>query len=247
MESGKSRTLLTILNTFGLAAALVMNSLANALPLNGKTTGEISDSLPNLFAPAGVTFAIWGVIYLLLIIYAAYEYRLLKQTPDPYDPISSAGIWFFLSTFANALWIVAWHWEQQLISLLLIGLIWFSLFVIYRKVSRYREKTGVWHTLAVEIPISVYFGWITVASIANVTTLLVSVGWNGFGLSPQFWAVTVIAVALVINLLVLFRKNDVWFALVGLWASVGILIKRTGGGFEPDPAVAAAAAVADRD
>jgi hypothetical protein len=241
MEGNNKRKLLVLINILGLAAALVMNVLANALPLNGKNTGEISDSIPDLFAPAGITFAIWGVIYMLLIVFAGYQVYLLRKKPDNVDSVSLIGIWFFISSIANALWIVAWHWERQILSLLLILTMLASLMIMFTRIKSVQKKTKPGFSIAVEIPISIYFGWITVASIANLTTVLVVYEWNRFGLSEQFWTAAVIGAAVIINLLVLFREHDIWFPLVGFWALLGITVKRTMEGVEPAQAVVFAA------
>jgi hypothetical protein len=71
------------------AIMVVMNYLANALPLNDKTTGELSDSYPNLFVPAGITFSIWGIIYLLILGYCILQFKDSNQAT-----VSNIG-WFF--------------------------------------------------------------------------------------------------------------------------------------------------------
>ncbi len=201
-----------------------MNALANVLPLNGKNTGEISDAIPDLFAPAGMTFAIWGVIYLLLVLFVVYQgFIACRHSPRAFL-IERMGLWFFLSSAGNALWIVAWHWERQLLSFLLILLILISLIMLYLRLNRVGSALS--HSIALRLPVSIYLGWITVATIANLTTVLVVYEWNRFGLSEVFWTVSMICAAVVINLAVLIRERDIWLALVGLWALLGIYMKR---------------------
>ena len=224
MQTGKRQKSLVIVNAFGLVGALVMNALANALPLNGKNTGEISDAIPDLFAPAGMTFAIWGVIYLLLVLLVVYQGFLAgRQSPRAFL-IERMGPWFSISSAGNALWIVAWHWERQLLSFLLILLILLSLIMLYLRVNR--VESALSPSIALRLPVSIYLGWITVAAIANLTTVLVVYEWNRFGLSEVFWTAIMIGSAVIINLLVLIREKDIGFALVGLWALFGIYMKR---------------------
>lgn len=233
---GKSRSgsFLVILKTIGLIATLVVNALANALPLNGRNTGEISDSIPNLFVPSGTTFAIWGVIYILIIVLVVYQIGKRNKTAFP-DPIEALGIWFFISCLANGAWIFAWHWQLQIPSLIIMLLLLVSLIVMHIKSREVDAPLG--YRIAIMLPISVYLGWITVATIANVTSVLVVLDWNRFGLSEVFWTVFVIIAAIIINLLAIIIKGDLWFSLVGVWALYGIYTKRTMAEFDPVPAV----------
>lgn len=93
-------------------------------------------------------------------------------------------------------------------------------------VSSIRKETlSAKEKIFVKLPFSIYFGWITVATIANLTTLLVSVGWNGFGLSQTVWAVAIIAIGAIIGIITILRNKDYPYGLVILWAYAGILIK----------------------
>lgn len=202
------------LNLFLFAGMIVMNYLANALPLNGKTTGGISDSWPNLFVPAGITFSIWGVIYILLVIFCVLQFTTAYQTV-----ISRVGWLFGLTCIFNALWIVAWHYERLPLSLilmagLLISLIWINIFI--KDLPDGFIKAGF----------GVYLGWICIATIANVTALLVSNGWQGFGLSGQTWAMIMIIVGAVVVVLAIWRFNNPYIGLAAVWAFIGIMIRR---------------------
>ena len=229
-EKSRVRGLLVLLNTVGLIGTLIVNALANALPLNGRNTGEISDSIPNLFVPSGTTFAIWGVIYALLIVLVIYQAVSLKKKFEE-DPIQALGLWFFLSCLANGAWIFTWHWQLQLPSLLVMLILLASLIVMHTKIRKTDMPVG--YRVGIMLPISVYLGWITVATIANVTSVAVVLGWNRFGLSEVFWTVLVIIVAVIINLLAIILRGDIWFAFVGAWALFGIYTKRTQPVFEP--------------
>jgi hypothetical protein len=191
---------------------IIVNALANILPINGISTGEISDKYANLFAPAGLTFSIWGLIYLLLGIYVVYQFFNIKEI------INKINIYFIVSSIANILWIFSWHYELMFISVLIMIVILYSLIKIVDLLKK--EKN-----LLITLPFSIYFGWITVATIANVTTFLVSVNWNGFNLSDQFWTVFILIIGTIIGLLVMLKNKDIAYGLVFIWAYFGIYYK----------------------
>ena len=225
---GKSRLLtLSILNLIGFLGTIVVNGLANALPLNNKTTGELSDQYPNLFVPAGLTFSIWGVIYILLAIFVIYGLVIsIKNNTQKTAFIENIGILFFISSLANIGWIFAWHYEILPLSLVLMLVILGSLITIYLRLRIGKSDSTLSERYMVHLPFSVYLGWITIATIANVTAVLVDINWNTFGLGEQFWAVAVIIVGIAIALSVLFTRKDIFYCLVVDWALLGILLKR---------------------
>jgi len=224
----KSRLLtLSILNLIGFLGTIVVNGLANALPLNNKTTGELSDQYPNLFVPAGLTFSIWGVIYILLAIFVIYGLIIsVKNNTQKTAFIENIGILFFISSLANIGWIFAWHYEILPLSLVLMLVILGSLITIYLRLRVGKSDSTLSERYMVHLPFSIYLGWITIATIANITALLVDINWNTFGLGEQFWAVAVIIVGIAIALSVLFTRKDIFYCLVVDWALLGILLKR---------------------
>ena len=226
MGTRRPQIILSIVNLLGFLGTVVVNGLANALPINNKTTGELSDQYPNLFVPAGLTFSIWGLIYILLAILAIYSMiiAIKKDTTGPF--INKIGIFFFLSCIANMGWIFAWHYEIVPLSLVIMILLLGFLLVIYTRLGIGKKGPPKEEQYLVHLPFSIYLGWITVATIANVTALLVDANWGGFGLREQFWAVVVIVVGIAITLSVLFRRQDIYYCLVVDWALLGILIKR---------------------
>jgi len=224
----KSRLLtLSTLNLIGFLGTIVVNGLANALPLNNKTTGELSDQYPNLFVPAGLTFSIWGVIYILLAIFVIYGLIIsVKNNTQKTAFIENIGILFFISSLANIGWIFAWHYEILPLSLVLMLVILGSLITIYLRLRIGKSDSTLSEKYLVHLPFSVYLGWITIATIANVTAVLVDINWNTFGLGEQFWAVAVIIVGIAIALSILFTRKDIFYCLVVDWALLGILLKR---------------------
>ena len=214
---------LQILNTLGFALVITLNTLANALPINGFNTGELSDQYPNLFVPAGFTFSIWGIIYLLLLGFVIYQFT--RPAAEANVP-QRIGPWFFLSCLFNASWILAWHYLMPGLSLLIMLALLGSLIVIYRRVYEAPALEAKGARWWVELPFSVYLGWITVATIANATAVLVDLGWKGGGLPEPVWTVVMIVVAIGMGVWFAWRQSDIFYALVVAWALAGIIGRR---------------------
>ncbi|MGM0689221.1 MAG: tryptophan-rich sensory protein [Bacillota bacterium] len=206
---------------------VVVNALASALPINGITTGQVSDSYPDLFAPAGITFAIWGLIYILLAGYILYQFGIFQADKgvSRNELFQKIGIYFIISSLANALWIFAWHYDKIGLSLLLMIIILVCLILIASMLSK--EEFSLQEKIFIRLPFSVYFGWITVATIANVTTYLVYINWGGFGISEQAWMVLILFVGVAIGIARMFKDKDVAYGLVFVWAYAGIWIKHS--------------------
>ncbi|MBX4262559.1 tryptophan-rich sensory protein [Clostridium estertheticum] len=214
-----------VLKTFTVLSFILMitvNALANILPINGITTGGVSDSYPNLFAPAGVTFAIWGIIYLLLAGFVVYQLGLFKGT-DTKDIVKLINGYFIISSLTNAAWLFSWQYKVIPLSMILMVVILVCLIKINSKINSI-ELTSK-EKLFVKLPFSVYFGWITIATIANATTLFVSLGWNAGGLSEQILTIVVLLVGLIVGMGTTLSNKDVPYGLVIFWAYLGILIK----------------------
>jgi len=204
-----------ILTLVFFAAMVFMNYLANSLPINGKTTGELSDAYPNLFVPAGVSFSIWGIIYMLLAIYC-----VLQFTPASKATALQINGLFILSCVFNGLWIVAWHYQKLSWSLLImIGLL-LCLILINLRIS---EFSSGW----VKAAFGIYLGWICIATIANVTALLVDTDWEGFGIQQYIWTIIMIVAGTGIATLALLKTNNPFVGLSVIWAFAGIIIKRS--------------------
>jgi hypothetical protein len=227
MNRRGSQTILPILNITGFLGTVIVNVLANVLPINNKTTAQLSDQYPNLFVPAGITFSIWGLIYILLAIFVIYHVVVaFRKDEVGLEAFKRIGYLFFLSSLLNIGWIFAWQYEMVPLSLAIMLLLLASLLAIYMKLRVGEKGPTKKEQYLVNLPFSIYLGWITIATIANVTALLVDSGWNRFGLSEQFWTVAVIVVGVAIGLSVLIRRQDIYYCLVIDWALIGILIKR---------------------
>ncbi len=207
-----------ILTLFAYISMVLVNYLAISLPLAGRDTGAISDSYPNLFAPAGYTFSIWGIIYTLLGSYVIYQFSQTKN-----KLIFSINKIFIVNAFLNALWIFAWHYDFIGFSVLIMLGLLFTLIKIADVLNKsVISKKEAWF---VRLPFGVYFGWITVATIANIATFLVSVGWNGFGLAESFWTIIVLLTGVLIGVLRMWRDRIPAYGMVLVWAYGGILSK----------------------
>ncbi len=206
---------------------VVVNYLANARPINNITTGAVSDSYPNLFAPAGITFSIWGVIYLLLALYILYQFSVFGDIKSKNDLLNKIGIYFIITSIANMLWIFAWHFDYIGVSVILMLVLLFGLIKITEllRVESEKKRLSIKDYFLMKVPFSVYFGWITIATIANITTFLVSINWGGLGLSNQMWTIIFLIIGAIIGVSVTLHQRDVAYVLVLIWAYTGILIK----------------------
>jgi len=199
-------------------AMIVVNFLATSLPINNRGTGEISDAYSNLFAPAGITFSIWGLIYLLLAIYVIYQFKSKNN-----NLLRKVNIFFIITSIANISWIFAWHYDYIGLSLVLMLVLLFALIKI-ADILRSNELTKE-EKKFIKVPFSIYFGWITVATIANITVFLISINWGGFGLSDFIWTIIVLLVGALIGIWRMNKDKSVAYGLVLVWAYLGILLK----------------------
>jgi len=223
VNSTKAPIRIVVLLTF--LVMVTVNVLANIIPINGQTTGQVSDAYPNLFAPAGFTFAIWGLIYITLAGYVLFQLGIFQSCENKTKAVllDNVGLFFSISSIANAAWIFAWHYHKIPLSVLLMIVILVCLIVINQMINK--EQLSCGEKIWLKLPFSIYFGWITVATIANVTTLLVSLEWDGFGLSQAAWTVIVLIIGAVIGITTILTNKDFVYGLVIIWAYTGILIK----------------------
>ncbi|HRE59243.1 MAG TPA: tryptophan-rich sensory protein [Candidatus Kapabacteria bacterium] len=199
-----------------------VNFLANGLPINNRSTGAISDAYPNLFAPAGLTFSIWGLIYLLLAGYMLYQ-SISESIKKKEALLKKINIFFIATSIANISWIFAWHYDFIGLSVLIMAILLILLIKI-ADILRVEKMTSL-EQLFVSTPFSIYFGWITVAAIANMTVFLVSIGWNGFGIADFIWTSIILLVGTLIGILRMLKDRNVVYAFVLIWAYLGILLK----------------------
>jgi hypothetical protein len=203
----------------GFAQMILINSLANILPINGKTTGDLSDQLKNLFTPQGATFAIWGVIYLLLLIFI---FRVLIRPID--NKTEQLSKLFIINSLLNSGWIFAWHYEFLTVSLVLM----FGILINLIQINLLLKNTPDWtNKITLQLPFTVYFGWISIATIANLTAVLVGYEWTGFGMSEEVWTIIILVVGVLVALSQFFYFKQIAYLFVVIWAYAGIYGKHT--------------------
>lgn len=230
MKLSPSNVFLRILNLIAYVAMIGMNYLANALPLGWKSTALLSETYPSLFVPAGYVFLIWWVIYFLLgwfIIFQFLDLFLKRHEKSVYEFIERKSGWFVLSCLLNIWWLLAWHLEK--IGLSLLTMTWLFLTLSYMYGSLWLYSSGQHpkrFILFYIIPVRVYFGWISVAIFANIAALFASM-WLWQSLNAQIILSSLLllfAIGFFAYVLRYFR--DYIFSLVGVWAIIGILLKR---------------------
>ena len=216
------KKILQVLNGVAFVSTVFINYLSNTGELNNTTIGEISRDLNSLFTPAGYAFSIWGLIYLLLFSFVIYQGRSLFVKVKNDDFVEKIGIWFIVSCMANAAWVFAWIYEYTGLSCVFIFILLIALLKIVFNNKMELEPVSKANKLLVVLPFAIYSGWVTVASVANVSSYLVKIDWNGFGFAPEIWTIIMMIIAVFINLLVLWYRNMKAYVFVGVWALIAI-------------------------
>jgi hypothetical protein len=223
-------------NLITVILALTVNILASALPLNGQNTGEISDRFQVYFVPAGYVFSIWGLIYLGWIAFTVFQ---LQPSQKENPRLRRLGYLFALSNLFNAAWLFCWHYNRFGLSVIVMLALLGLLIASYLRLNVNRSSISRIEYWSVDILFSVYLGWITVATVANISDWLYFIGWDGFGISAQVWAAIMLAVASLLGLAMAITRRDAGYLLVLVWAFVGLALKQTSA-----PLVAASAWIA---
>lgn len=225
---------LSLLNFISLVLVVTVNYFSQVLRLNNNTIGSLSDEYSTLFTPQGYAFSIWGLIYIALFAYVGFQIYRSFFSDEETDFIAKTGPWFAIANFANAAWVVVWLYEHTLLSVILMFVILFALIMVIRKTNMERWDAPLSIIAFVWWPICLYAGWITVATIANVAAYLAKIGWDGWIFSDRQWTIIMLLVAVIINFLMVYRRNMREFAAVGIWALIAIYVRHT----EKYPAIA---------
>ncbi|GEM01502.1 hypothetical protein SAMN05421839_11262 [Halolactibacillus halophilus] len=207
------------LNVFTLIFALVLNGLATALPLNDIDTGAISDRLNVLFTPAGYVFSIWGIIYIALVIWTFRQFKSDQQNRVIYR---DTHVLFWLINLLNGIWLITWHYFYFGIGVVIMLLLLVLLIGMYNVINQVKDKP------LDRLPFSLYLGWISVATIANISYYLTEIGWNGFGISDEIWTVALLVIAFMLATWFRYSQSDIVYPLVFIWALIGVGIKNQG-------------------
>ena len=228
-------------NLIAILLTILINGMANTLPINNLTTGEISDRFEVFFVPAGYVFSIWGLIYIGLVAFGIFQ---LLPAQRHNERLQRIGYLPSVAAVANIAWLLLWHYEYFTLTIFaMLGLL-VTLILIYLRLDIGRKpvtRAELWFT---NLPFSIYLGWITVATIANVTSLLDYLNWSGWGISDEIWTVIMLITAVIIATLMTITRGDVAYLLVLVWAFVGIAVKHTGTPVVSNTAWAAAAILA---
>ena len=211
----KAQKTLLIGNIASLAAVLAVNALANILPINGMNTGQILNLYPSLFIPAGFTFSVWSIIYLLLIAFVVGQFTIKDKAY-----FKELSLWFLLSCLANASWILVWHYLFTAASVVVMLILLFSLTRIFLLLQQHAIAKTQW--FFIKLPFLFYLSWICVATIANISTLLVSLDWHGGFLTEEHWTVVMLVIVTLLGLAIAFKFKEPAFLLVLMWAFFGI-------------------------
>ena len=211
-------------NLLAILAAFFTNVLANIAPIKGLTIGEISNTffVDVLITPASYAFAIWGLIYLGLISLGIYQ-ALPNNRNNAY--LQKMGYYLVISSLAQIVWVFLFLSEFFVISTVAMFAILIPLILLYLKLNISFNSITKKQKWLVNFPISIYFGWITVATIVNVALTLSWIEWNGFGLSNVVWTILMIIVAAIVGILIRITRQDKVYSGVFIWALVAIAIR----------------------
>lgn len=208
-----------IWNTIFFLLVVITNALANLIPINGKTTGEISNQINVLITPAGYAFSIWSLIYVLIGIWIIRQFVGNRGDSAVY---ANTTVWFILSSLFNIGWILVWHYELFVISVVIMLLYLVSLIMLYRKLD---ESEPDFFDRA---PFSINLGWISVATIVNIAYVLKVNGWDGFGLTDETWTVIMLVIGAILAIVFRLKEKDFLYPLVFVWAYIAIGVKNYG-------------------
>ena len=216
---------LMAMNTIAFGVMIVANLLSVLLPLNGLRPQDVSALYPNLFTPAEYAFSIWGLIYVLVACFILYQFSTLNPLNESSQKlILDIGPYFIISSLANAAWIFAWHYRMIPLSVLLIIILLLCLIAIALRLSREKGLTAR-ELLFIKLPFNAYLGWVTVATIANVAVLLVSIGWIGWGIPEPVWTVLALVLGLALGLVITVKIHTALYGLALVWGYAGILVR----------------------
>ncbi|MCC3145496.1 hypothetical protein LJ207_09190 [Halanaerobium sp. Z-7514] len=211
-------TFAKVANSIAFFLTILINFLANYLPINNISTGEVSANYQNPFTPAGFTFSIWGLIYLLLLLFIIYQFSNNGEIKEKFSP----GPYFVLASLANITWLFLWHYHYIYLSMLVILILPLSLFQIFKRIHNY-SNYSVKEYLAIKLPFSIYTAWVFIASLAN---LMVSLVYFKSDWPANFLVISTIAAILLglyLTIIILDKYQNIAFSLVIVWAYSGII------------------------
>ncbi|WP_128895839.1 tryptophan-rich sensory protein [Longirhabdus pacifica] len=225
MSSNQRNYIITWFNLVAYLSTLIVNYLANALPLFGKDTRELSDQYPVLITPESYVFSIWSVIYTLLAGFVILT--LLPSGRKQIGEVKKISAWFIISSALNITWLFFWHGELVFFSVLTMIALLISIIKLYHLTHQNTKNATRIVKIFTQLPFSLYLGWISVATIVNISTWLYDIEWNGWGISDTGWTITMLIIATALAVLISRKYNDIAVVLVFIWAFIGIAIKQS--------------------
>lgn len=228
MKSPSVQKRTAVINALLYVVMITANCLSIFLPLNGKSQMQLSAQYPNLITPAGFTFSVWSVIYTLLLGFIVYQFHvLLSRHHADKNRILVISPFFWGVCICNAAWLFAWHYEFTTVSVLIMIVHLWCLVRIHEKLYLAISWQPLASKIWLDIPFSIYLGWICVATIVNITAWLVSKGITLSFLPPEVWTIVMLVAALIIGIFYVFTRNNKFLALTVAWAFYGIISKRS--------------------
>jgi benzodiazapine receptor len=225
---------LQVANIVAFASVVVVNVLARAVPLAGRTSTELAERHPDPFSPAPYAFAIWNAIYGALFAYTVYQALPTQRNNSQLHRLAP---WFWTSCAANIAWTFFWHYELVLASMLALAVLVGSLTAAYRVLHRNPEPPSRGERWCVYLPFSWYLGWTVVALLANLSVWAVEERFEVAISHPDLWAMATIAVATLVAAAMGWFRREPLFMQPVLWALIGIVVR-----YEVHPVSAAAVA-----
>lgn len=216
---------LSILNLTSVLLAIVVNYVSQAIRINETTIGEVSNKYFNLFTPASYAFAIWGLIFTALLAYGIYQVKIAFFGQRPGSFIEETGYWFALANLLNCIWVFVFAYEYTGLSVVVMLGILYALIRIILNTNMAKQAVSRATYVFGSLPIGIYAGWITVATVANVSAYLAKLNWSGGFLSPSAWTITMIIVATLVYVTMVYRRRTIGFTAVGIWALVAIYVR----------------------
>jgi TspO/MBR family len=217
----RSMKIATVVAVFGTIGA---NFLFNIFPPQGVKIADLANGVysSTLFIPASYAFSIWGLIYCGLIAFSLYQLRL----PEPrYSFALATRPWLILACVLQASWVYMFLQRSLLAStIVMIGLL-LTIIRCYQLAEVGRRALSRWDRLFLHYPWSLYLGWISVATIVNVSITFKEYGWNGFGLPDPVWTIIMMAVATGLAVLLLKQRRDWLYAIVVAWALLALVLR----------------------
>jgi benzodiazapine receptor len=224
-NSKATDTLRQVLVLLATIVTIAFNGISQSLPIGGHTSADISNKYTTFFTPANYAFAIWGLIYLLLMAFGVYQ-ALPGQRQNPNT--RKIGWLFILSCVLNCTWITLFQYDQILPSVIVIIAFLLTLVAIYVRLDIGRARVSTADRWLLHLPFSVYLGWLSVATIANIAVLGVAQNWgNPLGIAAPTWAAIMLVVATLVGLILAITRRDVAYVLVFAWAFTAIINKQS--------------------